>query len=433
MALNYIWIGFFIVGFVVAIFRVIGYYYRDFFADAVGITFDKADLNVFTDMVNSTFTMAETSVSIAIYLIGIMTLWLGIMKIGERAGAINIIAKAFSPFFTRLFPEIPKNHPAMGSMVMNFAANMLGLDNAATPLGLKAMDELQTINKTKDTASNAQIMFLVLNTSGLTIVPISVMGLRAAQGAANPSDVFIPILMATYFATLIGLIVVAVRQRINLLHPTLIAFVGGVTLLVGGSILLLLNMEKSQIDAVTGLFGNGLLLSIITAFLLLALFKKINVYETFIEGAKEGFGVAVKIIPYLVAMIVAIGVFRASGSLDIIVAGLGKFFAMLGVNTDFVDALPTAFMKPLSGSGARGMMVETMVHQKELFGPDGVNSFVSRLSCIFQGSTETTFYTLAVYYGAVNIKKTRYTVQAGLLADLAGIIAAIFIAYLFFH
>ena len=426
MVLNYIWIGFFVIGFLVAIFRVIGYYFRDFFAATFHIIFDKVDLQVFTAIVESTFKMAETSVNIAVYLIGVMTLWLGIMKIGERGGAINSISKMVAPFFKRIFPEIPDNHPALGSMLMNFAANMLGLDNAATPLGLKAMKELQQINPEKDTASNSQIMFLVLNTSGLTIIPVSIMALRAASGAANPSDVFIPLLLTTFFSTLAGLIAVSIMQRINLFHWVVIAYLGGISLLIAGIIYFLQRLQQSQIELVSSFGGNFILFGFIMFFIFLGIKNKVNIYETFIEGAKEGFGVAIKIIPYLVAMLVAIGVFRASGAMDYFTGAIGKFVGWLGLNTDFVNALPTAFMKPLSGSGARGIMVEAMTN----YGPD---SFVGRLSSIFQGSTETTFYTLAVYYGAVNIRKTRYTVTCGLIADLAGIIAAIFIGYLFFH
>lgn len=409
MALNYIWTAFFLVAFIVGLIKLI------FFGDT----------EVFTKMVDSTFSMAETSVNIAIYLIGVMTLWLGIMKIGEEGGAVKILSKIISPLFNRLFPEVPKDHPAGGSMLMNFAANMLGLDNAATPLGLKAIGELQEINPNKDTASNAQIMFLVLNTSGLTVIPISILAIRAAQGAANPADVFIPILLATYFSTLVGLIAVSIYQKINLVDATVLAYLGGGTLMIAGIIYYFYQLPQEEIGKMSSLAGNFILFSIIIAFLSLAIGKRVNIYESFIEGAKEGFSVAVKIIPYLVAMLVAIGVFRASGAMDMLVSAIGWCFAKLGANTDFVPALPTAFMKPLSGSGARGMMVEAM----QTYGAD---SFVGRLASTFQGSTETTFYTLAVYFGAVNIRKTRYTVTCGLIADLAGVIAAIFIAYLFF-
>lgn len=425
MALNYIFIGFFLVAFVVAILRVIGYFLRDFLLE-YGMHFDKADLNVFYAIVQSTFDMAETSVSIAIYLIGIMALWLGIMKIGEYGGAINILSRLVAPFFKKLFPELPKDHPAMGSMMMNFSANMLGLDNAATPLGLKAMNELQSTNTTKDTASNAQIMFLVLNTSGLTLIPVSVMALRASAGAAQPSDVFLPILLATFFATLAGLISVSLYQKINLLNKVVLAYLGSLTLAICLFIWWLTGLSPDQVSKVSSLLGNGILFTVIISFIALAIRKKVNVYESFIEGAKEGFDVAIKIIPYLVGMLVAIGVFRASGAMDILVEGLHYGVVALGINPDFVDAMPTAFLKPLSGSGARGMMVSTM----ETFGAD---SFAGRLSAVFQGSTETTFYTLAVYFGAVNVTRTRYTVVCGLIADTVGIIAAIFSGYLFFH
>ncbi len=376
-------------------------------------------------MVQSTFDMAETSLTIVIYLIGIMTLWLGIMKIGEKGGAIQVLSKWVSPFFQKLFPDLPKNHPASGSIIMNFSANMLGLDNAATPLGLKAMEDLQSLNKQKDTASNAQIMFLVLNTSGLTLIPISVLALRGAAGASNPSDIFIPILLATFFATLGGLIVTALYQKINLFNTTILKWLGGLTVLIIAFIWFLTSLPQEKIEMISRVSGNFILFGVIVTFLILGLKSKINIYETFIEGAKEGFQVGIKIIPYLVAMLVAIGVFRASGTLDLITGGIKWVFNSMGFAVNFVDALPTAFMKPLSGSGARAMMVETM----DTFGAD---SFAGRLSAIFQGSTETTFYTIAVYYGAINIKKTRYTATAGLLADFIGIISAIFIAYLFF-
>lgn len=426
MALNYIWIGFFLIGFVVALFRVVGYYFRHYFEQTFGWIFDKTDLSVFSDIVNSTFTMAESSVNIAIYLIGVMTLWLGLMKIGEMGGAINVLSRIVGPFFSKLFPELPKNHPAGGSMLMNFSANMLGLDNAATPLGLKAMNELQAINPTKDTASNAQIMFLVLNTSGLTLIPISIMALRAAEGAANPSDIFLPILIATYFSTLAGLIAVSVYQRINLLQPIVLAYLIGFTALIIGVMYYFNGLSQEEAGMVSSLVGNFILFSVIIGFIVLALRKRINIYDSFIEGAKEGFEVAIKIIPFLVAMLVAIGVFRASGAMDIIVSGIGSIFGFLGFNTDFVPALPTAIMKPLSGSGARGMMVEAMQTY-------GVDSFVGRLASTIQGSTETTFYTLAVYYGAVSIRKTRYTVTCGLIADFFGILAAIGVGYIFFY
>jgi spore maturation protein SpmA/spore maturation protein SpmB len=424
MVLNYIWIGFFVVAFVVAIMRVAGYYLHAQYDMLSGIAFDIADRDVFSAMLKSTFDIAETSVTISIYLIGIMTLWLGIMKIGEKGGAVHVLSRLTAPFFTRIFPEVPRNHPAMGSMLMNFTANMLGLDNAATPLGLKAMNQLQELNKEKDTASNAQIMFLVLNTSGLTLIPVSIMGLRAAERAANPADIFLPILLITFISTLAGLFAVSLVQRINLFNKIVLAYLGGISLLIGGLFYLLGRMEREHIEVVSNFAGSFIIISIIMFFFLLAIRKKINLYESFIDGAKDGFGVAIKIIPYLVAMLFGIGIFRASGGFDWLNAGIGNFFAWLGFDTRFVDALPTALMKPLSGSGARGMMVDAM----HTFGAD---SFAGRLASIFQGSTETTFYTVAVYYGAVGISRTRYTISCGLIADFSGIIAAIILMYWF--
>ncbi len=406
MVFNYIWVAFFIVAFVVAVLRLI----------LLG------DTEVFGAMVQSTFDMAETSVSISIYLIGVITLWQGIMKVGEDGGSVGLLTRIVSPFFGKLFPELPKNHPAIGSMMMNFSANMLGLDNAATPLGLKAMQELQEANATKESASNAMIMFIVLNTSGLTIVPVSVMALRAANGAVNPSDVFLPILLATYFATLAGLIFVCLRQRINLFQPVLMGWIGGITAMIGGLLWWFSSMSQDQLASVSSVFGNGIILSIIIAFILMAVRKRINVYDAFIAGAKDGFSISIKIIPYLVAILVAIGLFRASGAMDYLLVG---FAALFQLDSALIDALPTAFMKPLSGSGARGMMVEAMqVH--------GADSFTGRLASVFQGSTETTFYTLAVYFGSVGIRKTRYALGAGLFADLIGILSAIAISYVFF-
>ena len=425
MILNYIWIGFFLVGFLVAVIRVVGYYFRSFFIEHFNLLFDVADRDVFSAIVQSTFDMAKTSVEISIYLIGVMTLWLGIMKIGEKGGAVRGMSRLVSPFFSRIFPGIPKDHPAMGSILMNFAANMLGLDNAATPLGLKAMRELQEVNPDKEKASDPQIMFLVLNTSGLTIIPISILAMRVACGATVPTDIFIPLILATYFSTLAGLIYVSIMQRINLLNKVVLAYLGGLTAIIGGIVWYLGRMPQPMVESRTGFAGNFLLFMVIILFIVLGIRKKINLYEAFIEGAREGFDVAVKIIPYLVAMLFAIGVFRASGAFDFMMGGIAGFFGIFGIDTRFVDALPVAFMKPLSGSGARGLMVETMKH----FGPD---SFAGRLACIIQGSTETTFYTVAVYYGAVNIRKTRYTIPGGLIADLAGVIAAICIAYFFF-
>jgi len=407
--MNYIWAAFFIVAFAVALIKLLVF----------------GDTAVFGDMVQSTFDRAKVSVDISIYLIGVITLWQGIMKVGEAGGAVQILTRVVSPFFTRLFPEVPKNHPAIGAMMMNFSANMLGLDNAATPLGLKAMQELQSINPEKEKASNAMIMFIVLNTSGLTIIPVSVMAIRAAQEAANPADVFLPILLATYFASLGGLIAVAIKQKINLLQPVVLGWLVGITGLIGLLMFSFTNMNPDTVAAVSSAVGNGIILTIIIAFLLMALRKQVRVYETFVEGAKDGFQVAVSIIPYLVAILVGIGVFRASGTMDVLQEGMRWFFALFLEDTRFVDALPTAMMKPLSGSGARGMMVEAM----EVYGAD---SFAGRLSSVFQGSTETTFYTLAAYFGSVKISQTRYALGAGLFADLCGIVAAIFIAYLFF-
>ncbi|MEM7417304.1 MAG: nucleoside recognition domain-containing protein [Gemmatimonadota bacterium] len=409
MALNVIWVGFFLVAFVVALVRLVVF----------------NDTEIFTDIVNSTFEMAATGFEISLGLTGVLTLWLGLMRVGEKGGMVAALATVVRPFFRRLFPELPPDHPVFGSIIMNFAANMLGLDNAATPLGLKAMQELQELNPVKDTASNAQITFLVLNTSGLTVIPISIMVYRAQLGAANPSDVFIPILLTTFFASMAGLGAVAVAQRINLFDRVILAYLGGLTGAIGLTLWYFANLPQEQVEIVSTLVANVLLLSIITLFTTTAMVRKVNVYEAFIEGAKEGFPVAVKIIPYLVAILVAIGVFRASGALDLLVAGVGSVVAALGFNTDFVEALPTALMKPLSGSGARGMMVDAMETH-------GADSFVGRLASTFQGSTDTTFYIIALYFGSVSIRKTRHAVTCGLIADFAGIIAAIFIAYIFF-
>lgn len=409
MILNYIWVAFFLVAFVVALLK---------------LTIN-GNTEVFSLLVNSAFDMAKTGFELSLFLTGIMTLWLGLMKVGEKGGMIKILSKAVSPFFSKLFPEVPKDHPAMGSMMMNFSANMLGLDNAATPLGLKAMEDLQELNPKKDSASNAQIMFLVLNTSGLTIIPISILVYRSQMGAANPSDVFIPILISTFVATLAGLIATSVVQKINLLNKTVLLYLGAISVFIASVIWYFSRLETDAASSISAFGGNFVLYGIIVLFISLGLYKKINVYETFIEGAKEGFSVAVKIIPYLVAMLVAIGVFRASGAMDILVRGIGSLVGLFTSSTEFVDALPTAFMKPLSGSGARGMMLEAMKTH-------GADSFVGRLSCMFQGSTETLFYTLAVYYGAVNIRNTRHTVACGLIAEVAGFTTAILLAYLFF-
>lgn len=410
MALNYIWVFFFVLAFVVGLIKLI------FFGD----------MEVFPAMINSTFDMAKTGFDISLGLTGVLTLWLGIMKIGERGGIIRVFSRLIGPFFNRLFPELPKDHPAHGSIMMNLAANMLGLDNAATPMGLKAMTQMQDVNPTKDRASNAQIMFLVLNTSGLTIIPISIMVYRAQLGAVNPSDIFIPILLATYFSTITGLIAVAVMQKIKLWDKVILLYLGGMTAFIIAIIMYFSSIEKEQIALISRVVSNVFLFSVIVAFILLAFIRKVNVYESFIEGAKDGFNIAVKIIPYLIAILVAIGVFRASGAMDMFIQSVEKLCVMLGINGDFIPALPTALMKPLSGSGARGMMVDAMSQY-------GADSFVGRMTSVLQGATDTTFYIIAVYFGAVGIKNTRYAITCGLIADFAGIIAAIGIAYLFFH
>jgi spore maturation protein SpmA len=425
MVLNYIWIGFFMAALLLALLRLAGYLFSGYLEPLLGISFTHADRDVFIALVDSTFEMAKLSVEISIYLIGVMTLWLGIMKIGEMGGAVNGLTRFVMPFFRKIFPELPENHPAFGSMTMNICANMLGLDNAATPLGLKAMQQLQDINPDKEKASNAQIMFIVLNTSGLTLIPVSIMAIRAAMGAANPADIFLPILLTTFFSTMAGLLLVSFIQRINLFNKVVLLYLGGLSLFIGFILWLFSTMAAQTINTASSFGGNLFLFLIIVVFIFLAWRKKINVYEQFIEGAREGFSVAVKIIPYLVAMLVAIGVFRASGALDMLVSSIGWLIGLFGIESDFVGALPTAFMKPLSGSGARGMMIEA-------FNNYGVDSFVGRLAATFQGSTETTFYTLAVYYGAVGVRNTRYTVTCGLFADLIAIIAGIFIAGVFF-
>ena len=408
MVLNYIWIAFFLIALVVGLVRLI------FFGDT----------EIFTKIVNSTFDMAKTGFEISLGLTGVLTLWLGLMKVGELGGAINVLAKATRPFFRRLFPGVPADHPAHGSILMNFAANILGLDNAATPLGLKAMQELQELNPVKDTATNAQIMFLVLNTSGLTVIPISIMVYRAQAGAANPSDVFLPILLATFLNSLAGLVVVALVQRINLLDRVVLSYLLGVTVFIAATIWYFTGLPQEQVQRISNLVANLILYGIISSFIILGLVRRINVYEAFIEGAKEGFAVAIRIIPYLVAILVAIGVLRASGALDYLVDGLGRMFAAMGLDTRFVPALPTALMKPLSGSGARGMMVDAMTTY-------GADSFAGRLASTLQGTSDTTFYILALYFGSVGIRKTRHAVACGLLADLAGVIAGISVAYLF--
>ena len=409
MVLNYIWISFFLVAFVVAAAKLI------FMGDAT----------VFPAMMDSTFDMSKKAFEISLGLTGILALWLGVMRIGERGGVVNALARALSPVFTRLFPDIPKGHPVTGSIFMNIAANMLGLDNAATPLGLKAMEQLQTLNPKKDTASNSMIMFLVLNTSGLTLIPVSIMAYRAQLGAAQPTDVFIPILLATFFSTLAGIIITSIYQKINLLSPKTFLGLFIVCAIVASIIWGFGRMDKETMNTFSTTTANILLMGIIVAFIVAGVFKRVNVYDTFIEGAKDGFQTAVRIIPYLVAILVGVAVFRASGAMNLLVDGIRWLVGLLGINTDFIEALPTALMKPLSGAGARGIMIDTMSTY-------GADSFVGRLSCIFQGSTDTTFYVLAVYFGSVGIRYTRHAVACGLLADLAGVVAAIFISYLFF-
>ncbi|WP_302423269.1 spore maturation protein [uncultured Prevotella sp.] len=409
MVLNYIWIAFFLVAFVIALVRLIF----------------MGDTEVFPAIMNSTFDTSKTAFEISLGLTGVLSLWLGIMKIGEKGGVVNVVARVLSPVFTRLFPDIPKGHPVTGSIFMNVAANMLGLDNAATPLGLKAMEQLQELNPKKDTATNPMIMFLVLNTSGLTLIPVSIMVYRAQMGAAQPTDIFVPILLATFFSTLAGIIVTSLYQRINLINRTMLLTLGGMCAVVAAIIWGFSQMDKSQMNVVSTSVANILLMTIIVVFILAGMRHRINVYDAFIEGAKDGFTTAVRIIPYLVAILVGIGVFRASGAMDMLIDGIKCIVATLGGNTDFVGALPTALMKPLSGSGARGMMVDAMTTY-------GADSFVGRLSCIFQGSTDTTFYILAVYFGSVGVRYTRHAVACGLLADLAGVVAAIAICYMFF-
>lgn len=409
MVLNYIWIAFFVLAFIVATTRLV------FFGDA----------EVFPDIINSTFASSKSAFEISLGLTGVLALWMGIMRIGEQGGVIALFSRVLSPLFSKLFPDIPKGHPVTGSIFMNMAANMLGLDNAATPLGLKAMEGLQELNPKKDTATNPMIMFLVINTSGLTLIPISIMVYRAQLGAAQPTDVFVPILIATFISTLAGIIAVALYQRINLLNRTILLFLGGAIAFITGIIWFFSTLSQDQIDLYSTTFANVFLFVIIIGFILAGIRKKVNVYDAFIEGAKEGFTTAVRIIPYLVAILVAIGVFRASGCMDYLTQGIASLVEMCGLDSDFVGALPTALMKPLSGSGARGLMVDAMSTY-------GADSFVGRLACIFQGSTDTTFYILAVYFGSVGVAKTRHAVPCGLLADFAGILAAIFVCYLFF-
>ena len=409
MVLNYIWIAFFVIAFIVALVRLIFW----------------GDFEVFPAMMDSTFSSSKTAFEISLGLTGVLSLWLGVMKIGEKGGVVNVLARLLSPLFVRLFPDVPKGHPVTGSIFMNIAANMLGLDNAATPLGLKAMEQLQEINPKKDTASNPMIMFLVLNTSGLTLIPVSILVYRAQMGAAQPTDIFIPILLATFFSTLMGVLVTSLFQRINLFNVPVLATLGGACLLVSGIIWGFNQLNGEQMNLVSTSAANIILMTIIICFITAGLLKKINVYDAFIEGAKDGFTTAVRIIPYLVAILVGIGVFRASGAMDFLIDGIRYGIESMGIDAQFVGALPTALMKPLSGSGARGMMIDAMTTY-------GADSFVGRLSCVFQGSTDTTFYILAVYFGSVGIRYTRHAVACGLLADLAGIIAAILVSYMFF-
>lgn len=408
MVLNWIWIAFFLIAFVVALVHLV-------------LT---GDAGIFQEMVDSTFSSAKTGFEISLGLTGVLSLWLGVMKIGEKGGLVNGLARLLSPVFCRLFPSLPKNDPAYGSIFMNLAANMLGLDNAATPMGLKAMQRMQELNENKETASDPMIMFLVLNTSGLTLIPVSILVYRAQLGAAQPADVFLPILIATFFSTMVGLIVTALIQHIRF-DKVLILFLGGLSLIVALIIWGFLSLPPVRIGSVSTSVANILLFTVIIGFIVSGIIAKVNVYEAFVEGAKEGFGTAVRIIPYLVAILVGIGVFRASGAMDALTDGIARLVGWCGLDSSFVGALPTAFMKPLSGSGARGLMIDAMT----AYGPD---SFVGRLSCLFQGATDTTFYILAVYFGSVGIRNTRYSVLCGLLADFAGIVAAIFMAYLFF-
>ncbi len=409
MVLNYIWIAFFLIGFVFALGQLI----------------INGDTDIFNRLVSSTFSSAKTGFEISLGLTGVLTLWLGLMRVGEKGGAVTVLSKAIGPLFRRLFPSLPKDSPAYGSMMLNVAANMLGLDNAATPMGLKAMKEMQEANPKKEVASDAQIMFLVLNASGLTIIPVSIMVYRAQLGAANPADIFIPILIATFFSTMAGLISVAIAQKINLLNKVVLAYLCGLTAIIAGLVWYFSTLPEDKITTVSTFAANFTLMVIIISFIVMAMIKRVNVYEAFIEGAKEGFTTAVKIIPFLIAILVGIGIFRASGAMDMLVNGITSIVAWLGFDTRFADALPTAFMKPLSGSGSRGMMIDVMTTH-------GANSFVGRLACTFQGSTDTTFYILAVYFGSVGIKNSRYAVVCGLIADLVGTIAAIMVAYLFF-
>ena len=409
MVLNYIWLAFFLIAALVATVKAVCF----------------GDVEVFPAIIDSTFASSKTAFEISLGLTGVLSLWLGIMKIGERGGVVNGLARLLGPIFARLFPDVPRNHPVVGHMFMNLSANMLGLDNAATPLGLKAMEGLQELNPKKDTASNPMIMFLVLNTSGLTLIPVSILVYRAQMGAAAPTDIFIPILICTFISTLAGVVTTSLYQRINLFQPTLLLFLGGLSAIVAGIVWGFSRLDGPMMELVGTTSANVILLAIIVTFLVVAALRRVNVYDAFVEGAKGGFQTAVRIIPYLVAILVAIGVFRASGAMDALIGGIVWLVSALGGDAEWVGALPTALMKPLSGSGARGMMVDAMTTY-------GADSFVGRLSCIFQGSTDTTFYILAVYFGSVGIRHTRHAVTCGLMADLAGIIAAVFICYLFF-
>jgi len=409
MALNYIWIAFFLIGFLVALGQLI-------FA---------GNTQIFNVLVNSVFSNAKTGFEISLGLTGALTLWMGLLKVGEKGGIVSILGRFMGPLFEKIFPGLPKGHPAYGSIMLNISANMLGLDNAATPLGLKAMKEMQEVNPDKETASNAQIMFLVLNAAGFTIIPVSIIVYRTQLGAVNPADIFIPIMISTFAASLTGMISVAIIQKINLFDKVILAYLGGLTAIIVGIIFYFSRLPKEQISTISTFTANFILMSIIVIFIVLAFVKKVNVYDSFIEGAKDGFNTAIRIIPFLVAILVAIGIFRASGAMDFLISGITKFFAWLGVDTQFTSALPVAFMKPLSGSGARGLMIDAM----KTNGPD---SFIGRLSCTMQGTTDTTFYIIAVYFGSVGIKNTRYSIGCGLLADLAGFVTAIFVAYLFF-
>ncbi|HEY5471376.1 MAG TPA: nucleoside recognition domain-containing protein [Bacteroidales bacterium] len=409
MALNYIWIAFFLIGFIVALGQLIF----------------GGNTQIFNEMVNAVFASAKTGFEISLGLTGALTLWMGLLKVGEKGGVVAILGRMIGPLFEKLFPGLPKGHPAYGSIMLNISANMLGLDNAATPVGLKAMKEMHEVNPNKDTASNAQIMFLVLNAAGLTIIPVSIIVYRTQLGAVNPADIFIPILISTFAASLTGMISVAIIQKINLFDKVILAYLGGLTAIVAGIIIYFSGLPKDQISSISTFAANFILMSVIVLFIVLAFLKKVNVYDAFIEGAKDGFGIAIKIIPFLIAILVAIGVFRASGSMDFIISGIAKFFAWMGFDTQFTAALPVAFMKPLSGSGARGLMIDAMTTY-------GADSFIGRLACTMQGTTDTTFYIVAVYFGSVGIKNTRYSIGCGLLADLAGFVTAIFVAYLFF-